>query len=293
MDIIDLKIIKILLRNSRTSYREIANELNLTVNAIHKRVQKMNEIGVIRKYTAKPNLANLLGHHILICGKSNAKSLTEISKELGQHPSIFFVGISGGKFLHIDGELENLDDLQNYVTFVKETAELEEPFVGQINQPLVNKPEIFTNNDKMILHSLQEDGRKSTIEIAEEINLSTKTVRKALKRMEEKNMVDFSIHWAPDSEKDYIGHFEILLKKEQKVQQEILKLLNDYPNIVYFQTFSNEPNSIMLTTWHDTSKKTQTFHEELETLGYSEVILRVIYNGYFFETWRTKYIEEL
>ena len=293
MDVTDLQIIKMLLRYSRASYREIANELKLTVNAIHKRVQRLVELGVIHNYTAKPNLANLYGKHILICGNSNAKSLTEVSQKLGEHPSVFFVGVAGGKFLFIDGELKQTDSLEKYIDFVVKIAEIDKPFIGDINQRVIDRSETFTNNEKLILRSLQEDGRKSTIDIANELELSTKTIRKALNRMVEKNMVDFSINWAPNSERDYIGHFTIILSKEQKIQNEISRLMTNYPNIVYFNTFNNEPERIMITTWHDSSKKTQEFLEELETIGFEEVILRVIFNGYFFETWRTHYIEDL
>ena len=44
MDITDLEIIKILLRNSRIPYRIIGQNLGLTVSAIHKRVQKKLEM---------------------------------------------------------------------------------------------------------------------------------------------------------------------------------------------------------------------------------------------------------
>lgn len=59
MDIIDLSIIKLLLRNSRVPYREIATHLEMTANAVHKRVKNLCEFGVIRKFTATPNLATM------------------------------------------------------------------------------------------------------------------------------------------------------------------------------------------------------------------------------------------
>lgn len=293
MDITDLKIIKLLLRNSRATYREIANNLDMTVNAVYKRVQKLNDIGVIRRFTATPNLSYLQGHRILINGESKAKGITKVCKELGKNESIFFVGISGGKYLHIDGEIRNIADLQEYTTYVTNLAEIADPFVGIIHQPKIKQPEPFTKTDERILKTLLMDARKSSVEVAEETGLSAKTVRKALKRVTKKGMVDFSIHWAPNSEKDIIGNFEIYLNKEQNLNDESFQLLKNYPNIVYFQTFSNVPNLIMITTWFNTSKKMQKYYEELETLGYNEVILRVIYNGYFFETWRTNYFQDV
>ncbi len=46
-------LIQLLLSNSRLSYAELAEKLNLPVNAVHKRIQLLIETGVIRKFTAK------------------------------------------------------------------------------------------------------------------------------------------------------------------------------------------------------------------------------------------------
>ena len=48
---IDNEILKILKNNSRTSYTEIGKMLNLSEGTIRKRVKKMIENGIIRKFT--------------------------------------------------------------------------------------------------------------------------------------------------------------------------------------------------------------------------------------------------
>lgn len=49
----DLKILKILMENSRASYNEIARAVGLSDVAVIKRVKRMEKEGVIRKYTVK------------------------------------------------------------------------------------------------------------------------------------------------------------------------------------------------------------------------------------------------
>lgn len=286
MDLTDLKIIKLLLRNSRMAYREIADGLEVTVNAIHKRIKKLCDLNVIRRFTATPNLANLEGKQVHINGVSKAKQVTELCSELGKHSSVFFIGITGGKHLIIDGELKKDDNINEYVSYIVEKAKLTNPFISVVNQFSGIYFEPFTKTDQLIIKSLQEDGRKSIIDITEETKLSAKTIRKSLNKFQEKNMVDFSILWAPDSEKDIIGNFEIYLKEGQSINDETHRLLDEYPNIVYFQTFKDKPRVIMLTTWFDASRKLQQTYEILDKYGYEEVILRVIYTGYFYETWR-------
>ncbi len=47
----DLKIIEMLLANSRTSFTDIAKEIGITDVAVRKRVARLEKRGIIRKYT--------------------------------------------------------------------------------------------------------------------------------------------------------------------------------------------------------------------------------------------------
>ncbi|MEM1601438.1 MAG: Lrp/AsnC family transcriptional regulator [Sulfolobales archaeon] len=47
----DLKILSILINNSRTSYVDIAREVGISDVAVIKRIKKLESLGVIKKYT--------------------------------------------------------------------------------------------------------------------------------------------------------------------------------------------------------------------------------------------------
>jgi DNA-binding Lrp family transcriptional regulator len=51
MDKTDVVLSQLLLVNSRLSYRELADTLNLSVTAVHNRIQNLVESGIIRKFT--------------------------------------------------------------------------------------------------------------------------------------------------------------------------------------------------------------------------------------------------
>ncbi len=55
MDAIDLKIIEVLKKNSRSSTSEISKNVNLSIPAVAERIRKMEEAAVIEKYTLKIN----------------------------------------------------------------------------------------------------------------------------------------------------------------------------------------------------------------------------------------------
>ena len=121
---------QILLANSRLSYRELGEKLNLSVTAVHNRIQSLIEIGVIRKFTAKLSLVATGGMHILIFGASKTNAVRNLNPKLEKNGSIYWLAIGGGNVLYIGAYLKNIGELGVLVQFVKETAEMPEPTVG-------------------------------------------------------------------------------------------------------------------------------------------------------------------
>jgi DNA-binding Lrp family transcriptional regulator len=72
-----------LLANSRTSYRDLAERLGLSVNAVHKLIQAMVEEGIIRAFTARISLSALNALTVIIYGRSDSVSTQEL-KESGE-----------------------------------------------------------------------------------------------------------------------------------------------------------------------------------------------------------------
>jgi len=52
LDDMDFKIIEILKRNGRASYREIAEKLGVGIATVYKRIKRLENLGVIKGYTA-------------------------------------------------------------------------------------------------------------------------------------------------------------------------------------------------------------------------------------------------
>lgn len=55
MDNIDRDIIKILQDNARTSYREIKDDLGISIGTIHNRIAKLKDKNIIESYTIRLN----------------------------------------------------------------------------------------------------------------------------------------------------------------------------------------------------------------------------------------------
>lgn len=85
LDDIDRNILRILQGDARKSYREIQNELGISIGTIHNRISKLKTKGVISGYTLKLNNAEL-GYkltfliRIQVDGKHTPEILEKISK---------------------------------------------------------------------------------------------------------------------------------------------------------------------------------------------------------------------
>lgn len=67
IDEIDMKIIRLLTQNARMTYKELAEKLGTTRQRISRRMNRLEKLGVIQKYTAIPDYEKL-GYAYLILG---------------------------------------------------------------------------------------------------------------------------------------------------------------------------------------------------------------------------------
>jgi DNA-binding Lrp family transcriptional regulator len=295
MDRTDLILCQLLLLNSRRSYRELADALNLSVTAVHKRIQSLVELGVIRKFTAKIGMGAVNAINVIIFGTSKIASIHDLKGKLAEQGSIYWLATGGGNFLYIGVYLRSIAELEPLVNFCKETAGMPEPNVGITSLPSLSiSPEAYRARDMtlydldyQILRSLKDNSRKATSEIAEELHVSAKTVRRRLSRMINLGLVELSIEWYPDASNDIITVLHLQLKPEAE-KSAIDKILKTYsPNMMFYWGFSNIPNYFVAFVWTNTMKELQGIRESLER----EEVLRsfspnILYAGYIFGTWR-------
>jgi len=299
MDKTDIVLCQLLLGNSRLSYSELADKLNLSVTAIHKRIQDLIESRVIRKFTAKISLFQLDALHIVVFGRSKLNSVQNLPEKLESNGLIYWLSVDGGNYLYIGAYLQNIGELDTLISFLKETAKMSEPTVGisTFPMPLGILPELKDRTlyplDYQIIGSLKNNSRKATSEVANELRVSAKTVRRRLARMMKDRLVELSMEWYPDASNDIISLIHVHLKP-QADKNTMTKLFQKYtPNIVFYWGFSNLPNVFIMMFWTSSMKDLQRIRESLEKeADLQSVAPNVLYTGYIFETWRDQLLEE-
>ena len=286
MDKTDLFILKKLMENSRVTYRELAEIIDLSISYTHKRINKLVDDEIIEAFTARPSAIALKYISILIFGTSKAKSMDALSKELGQHESINFIVIAGAKSLSVSAFLRNISELQELSIYVSKTAKISEPTIGIINIPYTTLPEPLTGIDYKILKSLNRDARKPVTDIADDVGLSTKTVRKRLDRMIENNLIDFSIEWSEKAENNLTTGFHLHLKEGTDINSTIQHIYEKYnQNVIACLSFSNIPNFITMYIWTKSTQESQKIQEELQTEGFKDIVPYIALSSDFYDCW--------
>ena len=296
-----MSLILLLLQNSRLSYAELADKLNLSVNAVHKRIQQLIETDVIHKFTAKVSMLASQAIPIYIFGTSQLPNFKDLPDKLRSHGSIYWLAIGSGKFLYIGAFIRNLSDLEPIISFIKKEAGISEQTVGLAQQapiPLINlKPTDLTlcNLDYQIIGSLKDDARKGIGDIANELGISSKTVRRRLNRMIKNYLIELTLEWYPDKSDDITTLMDIRLKPESNLSNVAYQILTKYStNALVYWSFANIPNALTFVIWTNSMGELDKLHERIEKEP--EVISAVPYilcTGYIFETWRDNLAQKM
>jgi DNA-binding Lrp family transcriptional regulator len=312
MDKTDMRLIMLLAANSRLSYADLAEKLNLSVNAIHKRIQLLIETGVIRKFTAKVSLRSLAAIVVFVSGTSQLGSFQDLPDKLKAHGSIYWLVEGSGKFLCIGAYLKNLSELVGLVEFLKREAGLPEPTVRIAHAEPMSEHRIMASTrlrvtpnpqptdltlydlDYKIIRSLKDDSRKAVSDVATEVMVSAKTVRRRLMRMMKNNLIELGLEWYPDKSNDIITLLDIHLKPDVDMGILPYQILRKYtPNTLFYWSFVNVPNVVAYTVWTNSMNELQSLRENLEKeSGVSSIVPNILYTGYIFNTWRDQLVEK-
>lgn len=293
MDKTDIILCQLLLGNSRLSYRELAEKLDLSVTAVHNRIQTLIDLGIIRKFTTKISTFAQNAIHILIFGTSKANSITAVKQKLEQNSRVYWLAVGGSSVLYIGVYLKNIAEMENVIRFVKDSAEIPEPTIGITVSPIPiviqksNPQAGLCELDYKIIRSLKEDSRKATSTIAEELGIAAKTVRHRLNRMVNNFLIEFSIDWYPDASNDIMTIFHVQTKNDANPNAANLILQKFYPNTLFYWGLSNIPGTYIFMVWTPTTKELKSMRENMEQEPtVNSIAPNIIYTGYIFKSWR-------
>lgn len=124
LDDVDIQILKILSRKSNTSYREIKQELNISIGTIHNRINKLkvDNGGPIEGYTLKLDNAKL-GYELtfLIRVQIDGKYTEKILADICERPEVCSVfHTTGDQSAALICRFKESEDVHNFIRELNE-----------------------------------------------------------------------------------------------------------------------------------------------------------------------------
>ncbi|MFX1417843.1 MAG: winged helix-turn-helix transcriptional regulator [Promethearchaeota archaeon] len=301
MDELDISLSMILMANSRMPYKELAENFDMSVNSIHKRVKSLVDLEVIQGFRAKLGFSNFPGiTNIVIFGFSDLRQKKQLINKLGKNEYIYNVTQGSGNAFYIHAYLRTITELDALVSFIRKTGNLTDLIIGIDKdmppialQKLNFKPP--TDLDYLIINSLKDNSRKSISDIALEVGASTKTIRRRLDRLTENFLVQFQLDWYPD--KTGIIPLMINLKldsakiiDDKEFKEKLIKIFGS--KILITWSFSNLPNFKIIFIWAQSMKEIQELQNSILSENFEKVDLNILIQGKMFSTWIDTYLEE-
>jgi DNA-binding Lrp family transcriptional regulator len=134
LDETDVKILKVLLSDSRLSSRQIAKQCDVSIGTVLSRIRKMEDEGVITGYTALLDQEKL-GYELTVVTEITVSKgrLLEMENEIARIPNVCCVyDLTGLADAAIIAKFKNREDLSK---FTKKLLSL--PFVERTNTHVV------------------------------------------------------------------------------------------------------------------------------------------------------------
>jgi DNA-binding Lrp family transcriptional regulator len=134
LDETDVKILKVLLSDSRLSSRQIAKQCDISIGTVLSRIRKMEDEGIITGYTALLDQEKL-GYELTVVTEITVSKgrLLEMENEIARIPNVCCVyDLTGLADAAIIAKFKNREDLSK---FTKKLLSL--PFVERTNTHVV------------------------------------------------------------------------------------------------------------------------------------------------------------
>jgi DNA-binding Lrp family transcriptional regulator len=199
LDSINMGILRDLRINCRTTYQAMSQKYGVTANAIRKRVEKLQDDGIIASFVLLLSPAMMDASFFFALAYSN-RSLNDEAfiNAVGNHRLVSKVGFDSYGSCVISGSYRVPEDLSEFSEFIRGFEGVRDCEIHPIPGNRGGAKELSTL-DLRVIRSLRYNPRMSIVDIAIETGLTAKRVRSILNRLIETDIVRLTIQINPNA----------------------------------------------------------------------------------------------
>jgi len=238
--------------------------------------------------------------NFLMFQKSVCYTLADIKEGIDQHELIERIGqldaVTGGA-ISLQNKMQIIHTYSDDYEFKKNLEELmqfeeiknTENFILLIPPDLDFKNKRLIKTDWKIINSIKDNCRKTDVEIANELGISPKTVKRRLSYLRQNNIILFMID-LDTSAADFLSY--LLIIKFQKIASESFsKIMKIVKNYFYVWKVANQ-EAFIFTVFINKLRDIDDQVREIEKIPYvKEVISFIPTKMFYFENWIDRLIK--
>ncbi|WP_197463606.1 Lrp/AsnC family transcriptional regulator [Thermococcus peptonophilus] len=144
VDELDMKILSLLQKNARLSYREIAKELGVAVGTVYNRIKRLEESGIIKGYAPIIDYEKLgFGLTALIGVKARGKKIIEIERKIAESGRAMMVYDITGEFdIFVIAKFKDRADMNRFVKWLLSLDGVEKTNTSVVMQVVKEEPRL-------------------------------------------------------------------------------------------------------------------------------------------------------
>jgi DNA-binding Lrp family transcriptional regulator len=249
----------------------------------------MIDSGIIKGFRAGLSLKAVGGVLVTVNGSGNVSDIHSILEALESDGRSYKVIRAPGGFMFVEGILRDISDLDEYSGKVIDICGLNDPkiLIPKMPSKWIGSRNKINPNDLSIIRSLREDCRKSFSDVAEELNISTRTVRRRLDKLISEGDIYLRAEMVPTASGDIVSFFFLYLTDgvdRDRIAHEIHR--DNYPYVMSMVPISNVPGLLIANCWSDSMRKVEELKMTLqEKYPVERIDLNVLYDIHFIDCW--------
>ncbi|MFN3653879.1 MAG: AsnC family transcriptional regulator [Candidatus Nitrosotenuis sp.] len=231
MDKLDLKILTALLDNCRESDRQIGSKIGISGASVKSRIEKMLKNKTIESFALKIE-PPVLGYNVLYI-VTTGQDIDEILKQVELIGEPFFVvpcvgGITVCAIVLKENVLQKIELVKNLMREVRILS------IFEAENPGIRSD--LTKTDLEIISHLLKNPRTRIDELSKKTNLSTKTIARSLKKLQNDEAIQFTLIYDPVKFGQYIP-FAVLVWVQGNMQETLEQLKKEFSSFFLQKPF--------------------------------------------------------
>lgn len=306
MDKIDRQMLVILERNPRTTYKQLAEQLHLSISSIQRRLSNLESTKQILSYRTLVNLEAMNGIRTMVFGQMAGKLDKDMLSKIEHQGSIHTASCGSLNNVYLLAHLLRITELDDVIKIAQDECRISNPQVVIFGSGSIisSSPSVIDNSihadistlgeiDYKIIGSMHHNARKPITEIATDVGVSSKTVRKRLSRMIDSKLIEFRM--ISSIEGLGVLDFAVVVKlKSSEYRSAILKKIREDP-LFYVDSsvvVSNSTDLLFFEMQTETVNEMSRIVEDLRALKEVESVAPdLIQKVYYFEIWRDRMLD--